>query len=501
MNNKEILLVAEALSNEKEVEKEVVFQAIEAALAAATEKLSQKKICIRVAIDRQTGHYETFRCWEVVELSKDLEALELPDQQILLADAKLRDETLELGHVIKEPFESVKFGRIAAQTAKQVIIQEVRKAERAKVLEYYKDEVGQLISGTVKRVSRESIIVDLGSNAEAVIRREDMIPREIFRLNDRIRAYLFAIDPEARGPQLLLSRVCPEMLIELFKIEVPEIGEDLIQVKAASRDPGLRAKIAVKTNDGRIDPVGACVGMRGARVQAVSGELGGERIDIVLWDDNPAQLVINAMAPAEVNSIVVDEDTHTMDLAVSDDQLSLAIGRNGQNVRLASQLTKWALNVMTEREAEQKSRGEMAVLKTDFIEQLGVDEGIAELLIEAGFTTLEEVAYVPTQELLEIEEFDEEIIEELRSRAKNVLFTKAIAGENDSGQKPSSDLLGMLGMTEELAQKLAKNNISTMEDLAELAVDDLLAFENIELTNEVAAQLIMTAREPWFTRE
>ena len=398
----------------------------------------------------------------------------------------------------EEQVESVEFGRIAAQTAKQVIVQKVREAERAQIVPLYQSRMNELISGTVKKLGRDSIIVDLGNNAEAILTREHLIPREVFRIGDRLRAMLVDIRPDNRGPQLILSRTAPAMLIELFKVEVPEIAEDVIQILGAARDPGSRAKIAVQTNDGRIDPVGACVGMRGSRVQAVSGELAGERIDIVLWDDNPAQLTINAMAPAEVASIVLDEETHSMDIAVTEENLAQAIGRGGQNVRLASDLCGWSLNIMTEEEAAQKMEEESSKFVAEFIEYLSVDDDVAEVLVEEGFTTLEEIAYVPMEEMLAIEGFDEEIVNELRNRAKDALLTKAIASEEALGDvKPADDLLEMRTMSRELAFKLAGNDVVCMEDLAELAVPELIDIAP-EISEEEAAQLIMIAREPWF---
>lgn len=493
--NKQVLLVAETVSNEKDVPKEVIFEAIEAALAMATKKRHGQDIDVRVAIDRHNGDYETYRRWQIVE---NADQLEFPDHQLTLEQAHERNPNLKVGDVFEEPLASIDFGRIAAQTAKQVIVQKVREAERAKIVQAYASKIGQLVTGIVKKVTRDGITLDLGANVEAFLTREDMIPREEIRMDDRIRTYLYAVRPQARGPQLFVSRTHPQMLAELFKIEVPEIGEELIEIKSAARDPGSRAKIAVKTNDGRIDPIGACVGMRGARVQAVSSELCGERIDIVLWDDNPAQLVINAMAPAEVASIVVDEDTHTMDVAVSEEQLSQAIGRNGQNVRLASQLTGWTLNVMTETEAANKSATETESVQQLFIEKLGVDEEIAQILVREGFSTMEEIAYVPLEELQEIAEFDAEIAESLQNRAKDVLLTQALANEEQLGAaEPEQDLLELQGMDKQLAYVLAKNGITSREDLAEQAVDDLLEITN-ELDRERAAKLIMTARAHWF---
>ena len=492
--SKELLLVAEALSNEKGVSKEIVIEAIESALESATRKLSGMDLGIKVILDPRTGEYETFRYWDVVE--DDL--LEFPDHELTLAEAKLKSPNIEIGARIEEPMQSIAFGRIAAQTARQVIMQKIREAERRLVVEQFKGRIGQLVYGTVKKVTRDNIIIDLGGKAEAFMPRNETLPQEMFRPNDRVRAYLYEIIESVRGPQLLVSRIRNEMLIELFRIEVPEIGENIIQVKAAAREPGNRAKIAVKTNDGRIDPIGACVGMRGARVQAVSSELGGERVDIILWDDSPAQLVINAMAPADISSIVVDEDTHTMDLAVNKDQLSQAIGRNGQNVRLASQLTGWTLNVMTIEDFEGKSQEESTKSVNLFIESLAIDEELAQLLVANGFSTLEEVAYVPKEELLAIDDFDEEIVDELRNRANDTLLTQALSsGGSDTNSHTS--LLEMEGMTKDLAEKLAAIGIMTMDELAEQSVDELLVIAG--MTEKKAGALIMKAREPWFSED
>ncbi|MGD8176079.1 transcription termination factor NusA [Marinimicrobium sp. ARAG 43.8] len=488
--NKEILLVADAVSNEKGVEKDIIFQAIESALATATKKRFDEDSNIEVRIDRATGDYETFRTWEVV--SDDVLA-EL-GTQLTTEEAAEKDTSLQVGDIHREKIENAEFGRIAAQTAKQVIVQKVREAERAQMVEEYRDQVGELVSGSVKKVTRDSIIVDLGNNAEGLLPRDQLVGREIFRVGDRVRALLQDVRSEIRGPQLFLSRSCPEMLIELFKIEVPEIAEEVIEIKGAARDPGLRAKIAVNTNDGRIDPVGACVGMRGSRVQAVSNELGNERVDIVLWDDNPAQFVINAMSPAEIESIVVDEDTGSMDLAVSEDNLAMAIGRGGQNVRLASELTGWDINVMSLEEWQSKQEEESGSYIELFMNALDVDEDVAGVLVEEGFTSLEEVAYVPLDEMLAIEGFDEDIAEELRARAKDALLTQALATEE--GSEPAEDLVNMEGMDDALAKTLAARGIVTMEDLAEQAIDDLLEIEGMD--EERAAALIMKAREPWF---
>lgn len=413
-----------------------------------------------------------------------------------MEQAKERKPSAAVGDRIEEIIPSIEFGRIEAQTARQVIMQKVREAERELIIDQFRSKLGQLIYGTVKKVTRDNIIIDLGGKAEAFLPRSEMLPHEMFRPNDRVRAYLYEITPQARGPQLFVSRTRNEMLIELFRIEVPEIGENIIDIKAAARDPGNRAKIAVKTNDGRIDPIGACVGMRGARVQAVSSELGGERVAIILWDDNPAQLVINAMAPADITSIVVDEDTHTMDLAVAKEQLSQAIGRNGQNVRLASQLTGWTLNVMTTEEFESKNQEESSKIVNLFTSALEIDEEIATLLVAHGFSSLEEVAYVPKEELLAIEEFDEEIVEELRNRANDKLLEMALSSGKGLSGTPDDSLINMEGMTEDLANKLASKGITTMEDLAEQSVDELMEIEGI--SEEKAGALIMKAREPWF---
>lgn len=494
--NKEILLVAEAVSNEKDVSKAVIFEAIEVALATATKKRYDEEADIRVVIDRATGDYDTFRRWLVV----DNQAVPALGTELTMQEAEEIDTNLQPGDYHEEQVESVAFGRIAAQTAKQVIVQKVREAERAKVVDLYRDRQGELIAGTVKKVTRDNVIVDLGNNAEALLPRENLLPREIFRMGERVRAVLQEVRSEGRGPQLILSRTSSEMLIELFSIEVPEIAEQMIEIRAAARDPGARSKIAVKTQDRRLDPVGACVGMRGSRVQAVSDELGGERVDIILWDDNPAQLVINAMAPAEVASIVMDEETHSMDVAVDEDALAMAIGRAGQNVRLAAELTGWELNVMSEAEAASKHESEVGKTVDLFIKHLDVDSDLAEILVAEGFTTLEEVAYVPANEMLEIEEFDEEIVDALRERAKDALLNLAIAGEEQLGDvEPAEDLLTMEGMERTLAYTLASRGVVTMEDLAEQSIEELLDIEG--MTEERAGELIMTARAPWFAED
>ncbi len=489
---KELLMVAEAVSNEKGVSKQVVLDAIQSAIESATQKLSVDDISVKVRLDPRTGEYESFRTWEVVEEDD----FEFPEKQYTLEQAQQRRENIEVGDLIEEAMPSVEFGRIAAQAARQVIFQKVREAERRLVVDEYEQRVGQLVTGVVKKTTRDNIIIDLGGKAEAFLPRSEMLPHEMFRPGDKVRAYLYEVSSQVRGAQLFVSRRHKQMLVELFKIEVPEIGEGVIEIKAAARDAGNRAKIAVKTNDGRIDPIGACVGMRGARVQAVSGAIGGERVDIVIWDDNPAQLVINAMAPADITSIVVDEDLNSMDLAVDKDQLSQAIGKNGLNIRLATELCGWTLNVMTQDAFDEKTKNESASTVDMFVEKLEIDEDVAELLAQSGFTSLEEVAYVPRDELTEIDGFDDDIVDELRKRAGDALLAQALGGDESSAKVAAEDLLTMAGMDEELAGHLVKLSICTMEELAEQSIDDLLDIEN--MTEERAGQLIMTAREPWF---
>ncbi len=498
MANKDILLVADVFANEKDIDKGVVFEALEAALAAAAMKRHENQINARVEIDRVTGEYKTFRLWEVMnenaEINGDLEA---PESQVLLEAAQMDNSDIEVGDFVEEQIESVAFCRIAAQTAKQVIIQKIREAERKKIVEAYEDRVGELVTGIVKRLERGSVYLDLGGNVEAYISREDMIPRESIRIGDRIRGYLKEVRSEVRGPQLFVSRSAAELLIALFRLEVPEVGEGLIDVLAAARDPGSRAKIAVKSNDPRLDPVGACVGMRGSRVQAVSNELAGERVDIILWNDNEAQFVINAMSPAEIQAIVVDEDKHSMDVSVASDNLSQAIGRGGQNVRLATELTGWELNVRDASDSDASGNNEVAKIKQAFVEQLDVDEEIADILVEVGLVNVEEIAYIPVEEMLEIEGFDEELVEALRSRAKDAVLINAIASEEAvETSVPAQDLLEMEGMDAELAHEMAAKGIVTMEDLADQAIDDLLVFPSID--EKKAGKLIMKAREPWF---
>ena len=491
--SKEVLLVVESVSNEKGVPASVIFEALELALATATKKRFDDEVELRVEINRHTGNYDTYRRWAVVDEIDQVN----PEIELTPEEAQEKQPGAKIGDVVEEKIDSIEFGRIAAQTAKQVIVQKVREAERAQVVDAYRERVGEIVSGTVKKVTRDNVIVDLGNNAEAMLAREDIISRETFRVGARMRALLKEIRTENRGPQLILSRTAPQMLIELFRIEVPEIAEELIEVMAASRDPGSRAKIAVRSKDKRIDPQGACIGMRGSRVQAVSGELGGERVDIVLWDDNPAQFVINAMSPAEVVAIIVDEDAHAMDIAVGEDNLAQAIGRGGQNVRLASQLTGWTLNVMTEADIQAKQQAETGDILQRFIDELEVDEELAQVLVEEGFTSLEEIAYVPVEEMLSIDGFDEDIVNELRARAKDRLLTKAIATEEKlADAHPAEDLLSLEGMDNDLACELAVRGVITREDLAEQSIDDLLDIDGID--EERAGKLIMAARAHWF---
>lgn len=493
--SKEVLAVVEIMANEKGVDEEIIFDAIETALATATRRSNDDEIDVRVSIDRHTGDYETFRRWEVIEDDTAIE--DNVGWYIREMDAVDEDPNIEVGEFIEEPMESIEFGRIGAQTAKQVIIQKVREAERKKVVEVYEKRVGEILTGQVKRIDRGDVILDMGDNVDAVIMRNQLVGRETFRIGDRVRAYLQEVSFRPRGPQLFMSRACNEMLIELFKIEVPEIADDLIDIMSAARDIGFRAKIAVRANDPRLDPIGACVGMRGGRVQAVTNELSGERIDIILWDPNDAQFVINAMAPAEVTSIMVDEDKHTMDLAVEDEQLSQAIGKNGQNIRLASELTGWELNVMAQTDMAEKHETESKDQVGVFVDALDIDEDFAQVLVSEGFTTIEEVAYVPAAEMLEIDGFDEDLVSELKQRAKDALLTQAIAAEEKTAlAEPAEDLLNLEGMTEDMAKQLAGNGIVTQEDLAELGTDELL--EYVDMDETAAGELILKARAPWF---
>jgi N utilization substance protein A len=497
--SKEILLVVDAVSNEKALPRESIFEAMETALETATKKKYEGDIIVRVSIDRASGEFETFRRWLIVEESDT--PMENPYAEISLAAAQYDDPELNVGDYVEDQIESVKFDRVTTQTAKQVIVQKIREAERGLIVDAYQEQIGEIITGVVKKASRDSVILDLGNNAEAIVYRDDMLPRESFRPGDRIRGLLYEIKPEARGAQLFVSRTKPEMLIELFRVEVPEIGEEMLEIKGAARDPGSRAKISVKSNDKRIDPVGACVGMRGSRVQAVSSELGGERVDIVLYDDNPAQYVINAMAPAEVASIIVDEDKNTMDIAVEEGNLAMAIGRSGQNVRLASQLTGWELNVMTVADMNEKHQAENDKVLTLFVDKLDLDEDFALMLVEEGFTSLEEIAYVPVSEMLDIDGMDEDTIEELRERAKAAITTQALASEETlEGAEPAQDLLDLAGLERHLAFVLASRGVRTLEDLAEQGVDEISDIEDLDETK--AGELIMAARNIcWFNEE
>ncbi len=486
--SREILLLVDALAHEKNVSREVIFTALELALASATKKKHDTGVDIKVEIDQETGEYKTFRCWTILPEDE----IENKNAEITLKDEKSKNKSIN--DVIKEPISSVEFGRIGAQAAKQVILQKVREAEREQILKDFLAQDEKLVSGQIRRMERGNAIIEIG-RLDAILLRDQMIPKENLRISDRIRAILIKIDDTVRGPQLILSRIAPEFLIRLFELEVPEIEEGLLEIMAASRDPGLRSKIAVKANDQRLDPVGTCVGMRGSRVQAVTSELAGERVDIVLWSIEPAQFVINAMAPAEVSSIVVDEDKHSMDLVVAEDQLAQAIGRNGQNIRLASELTGWELNILTEEQSDQKTKEEYTSASQLFIEKLDVDEDVADILVQEGFSSLEEIAYVPIEEMVQIEAFDEETVNELRSRASAVILTAAIVKEEKISE-PAADLLGMEGMDPDTAKLLASKDIITMEDLAELAADELI--ELVKMDEERAKVLIMTARAPWF---
>jgi len=488
--SRDILLLVDALAREKNVAKDTVFLALEMALASATKKRFKDDVDVRVEIDRESGDYHAFRRWTIVPDEEHEE----PAHQLALTDAVAENADAQLGDVIEEPLEAETFGRIGAQAAKQVILQKIRDAEREQILNDFLERGESLVTGTVKRAERGNLIVESG-RVEALLPRDQLIAKENLRVGDRVRAYIAKIDRQARGPQLILSRIAPEFLVKLFELEVPEIEEGLLEIRAAARDPGLRAKIAVKSNDPRIDPVGTCVGMRGSRVQAVTQELAGERVDIILWSAEPAQFVINGLAPAEVSSIVVDEERHAMDVVVEEDQLALAIGKGGQNVRLASELTGWQLNIMTTEEREQKSEAETSTVRSLFMEKLDVDEEVAEILVKEGFTSLDEVAYVPINEMLEIEDFDEETVNELRRRARNSLLTEAIKSE-ETVEHAAEDLLGMEGMDNQTARALASKGITTMEALADLDTEELTEITGMEA--ERASKLIMIAREPWF---
>ncbi len=489
--SREVLLLVDALAREKNVDKEIVFGALEAALASATKKrFSEEEADVRVSIDRDTGAYESFRCWQVM----DDEEFETPELHIKLEEARKIDPNYQLGEFVEQPLESIDFGRIGAQAAKQVIFQKIRDAEREQILADFMDRSEHLVSGTVKRIERGNTIVEFGK-IEALLPRDQMIPKENLRVGDRVRAYLLRVDRTVRGPQIILSRITPQFLVKLFELEVPEIEEGLLEIVSAARDPGSRAKIAVRSHDQRLDPIGTCVGMRGSRVQGVTNELAGERVDIVLWSEDPATSVINALAPAEVTSIVVDEDKHSMDVVVEEENLAQAIGRGGQNVRLASELTGWEINLMTVEESSQKNEQEFAKVRDLFIAKLDVDEEVADILVREGFNTLEEVAYVPLEEMLEIEALDEETVNELRSRARNALLNAAIVNE-ERVEHSIEDLLKMEGMDEDTARVLASKGVGTQEQLADLDAEELVEMTGMD--EEHANKMIMTARAPWF---
>ena len=488
--SREVLLLVDALAREKNVEKEIVFGALELALASATKKRFHEDIDVRASVDRTTGDFSFFRRWQVV----DDEEIEAPSRQYMLSEAKEQNPDIELGEYIEEPLGALEVGRIGAQTAKQVILQKIRDAEREQILNDFLMRKEHLVTGVIKRMERGNAIIESG-RLEAVLPRDQMIPKENLRVGDRVRAYLWKIDRASRGPQLVLSRTAPEFLIKLFELEVPELEDGLLEIKAAARDPGSRAKIAVKSNDQRIDPIGTCVGMRGSRVQAVTSELAGERVDIILWNPDPAQFVINALAPAEVSSILVDEEKHSMDIVVDEENLAQTIGRSGQNVRLASELAGWELNIMTVEESQRKSEEETARIRSIFMEKLDVDEELAEILVQEGFSTLEEVAYVPLNEMIEIEAFDEATVNELRSRARNALLTQAIASE-EKVEHDIEDLLKVEGMDNDTARLLASKGVGTQEELADYAADDLVELAGLDA--ERAKELIMAARAPWF---
>ncbi|MHB0990679.1 MAG: transcription termination factor NusA [Burkholderiales bacterium] len=488
--SREILLLVDALAREKNVNREIVFGALEQALASATKKRFQDDADIRVEINRENGEYHAYRCWEVVEDNDH----EYTDSQIAWTDAQISHPDLQIGEFVREPLEAVEFGRIGAQAAKQVILQKIRDAEREQILSDFLDRKEFLVTGTIKRMERGNAIVESG-RVEGLLPRDQMIPKENLRVGDRVRAFLLRVERSGRGPQLVLSRTAPEFIAKLFELEVPEIEEGLLEIKGAARDPGARAKIAVKSNDPRLDPIGTCVGMRGSRVQAVTGELAGERVDIILWSPEAAQFVINALAPAEVSSIVVDEEKHSMDVVLEEDQLAQAIGRSGQNVRLASELTGWELNIMTVEEAQKKNETEALTVRALFVEKLDVDDEVADMLVYEGFGSVEEVAYVPIGEMLGIEGFDEELVNELRARARNALLTDAIASE-EKAENVSNDLASLAGMNDELRRLLAEQKISTSEELAELGVDELVEMTGVDA--QLASTLIMAARAPWF---
>jgi N utilization substance protein A len=489
--SREVLMLADALAREKNVERDIVFEALEMALASASKKRFDEDVDIRVAIDRNTGEYETYRRWLVVP---DEAGLQEPDKEILSFEAKEQIADIEIGDYIEEQVESVAFGRIGAQTAKQVILQRIRDAEREQILNDYLERGENVMTGTVKRADKNGLIIESG-RVEALLRRDQMIPKENLRSGDRVRGFILKVDREARGPQIELSRTAPDFLIKLFENEVPEMEQGLLEIKGAARDPGIRAKIAVVAHDKRIDPIGTCVGVRGTRVTAVRNEVAGEAVDIVLWSEDPAQFVIGALAPAQVQSIMVDEEKHAMDVVVDEENLAIAIGRSGQNVRLASELTGWHINIMTPEESAQKTEEESEKVRALFMDKLDVDQEVADILIEEGFNSLEEVAYVPLSEMLEIDAFDEDTVNELRTRARDSLLTMELAKE-ERVEEVSQDLRSLEGMTTNLVAKLAEGNVHTRDDLAELAVDELVEMTGIN--EEDAKALIMKARAHWF---
>jgi transcription termination/antitermination protein NusA len=492
--NREMLMLVDAISREKSVEREVVFGAVEAALASASKKLQGGEVDIRVSVDRETGEYETFRRWLVVP---DSAGLQNADAEELLTEAQERIADIEEGDFIEEPIESVTIGRIGAQAAKQVILQKIRDAEREQLLNDFMSRGEKIFVGTVKRLDKGDLIVESG-RVEGRLRRTETIPKENLRTGDRVRAYITGVDPTLRGAQILVSRSSPDFMKELFAQEVPEIEQGLLEIKSCARDPGSRAKIAVVSHDRRVDPIGTCVGVRGSRVNGVTNELAGERVDIVLWSQDPAQFVIGALAPANVSSIVVDEERHAMDVVVDEENLAIAIGRGGQNVRLASELTGWRINIMTAEESQAKQAQESDGIRALFVDKLDVDQDVADILIAEGFTSLEEVAYVPMQEMMDIEGFDEDTVNELRTRAKDALLTMDIAREERVDQV-SQDLRDLDGITGSLIAILADNNIHTRDDLADLAVDELTDMTGID--DEQAKKLIMKAREHWFKED
>jgi N utilization substance protein A len=491
--SRELLLLVDALAREKNVQKDIVFGALELAIGSATKRKANEEMDVRVAIDRETGEFESFRRWQIVAD----DAVELPESQIPLSEALKLDPDAKVEDYIEEPLEPIEFGRIGAQAAKQVILQKIRDAEREQILQDFLARNEKLVTGTIKRIERGNAIVESG-RVEAVLPRDQMIPKENLRVGDRVRAYLLKIDRTVRGPQLVISRTAPNFIIELFRLEVPEIEEGLLEIKSAARDPGVRAKIAVLSHDKRVDPIGTCVGMRGSRVQAVTQELAGERVDIILWSPDPAQFVVGALAPAEVSSIVVDEERHSMDVVVDEENLAIAIGRAGQNVRLASELTGWHINLMSEEESREKQAKESESIRALFVAKLDVDEELADLLIQEGFSTLEEIAYVPINEMMEIEGLDEVTVNELRSRARDALIVQAIKSE-EQVQDVDRTLLDLEGMDTALAAKLAQGGVKTRDDLGDLAVDELVELGGID--EERAKALIMKAREHWFAQE